>query len=119
VSRLDELRYLINYALRLWPSLRGARWTHAWSGQLAITQDHYPHVHEPHETVLACLGYNGRGVAMGSAMGPELARRIIGGNTAAIDMPITGIRSIPFHALWRPGVAARMFYGRVRDWLGL
>jgi glycine/D-amino acid oxidase-like deaminating enzyme len=119
VSRPEELRYLINYALRLWPSLRGVRWTHAWSGQLAITQDHYPHVHEPHDTVLACLGYNGRGVAMSSAMGPELARRIIGGRTAAFDMPITGIREIPLHALWRPGVAARMFYGRIRDWLGL
>src|SRR5947199_4193696 len=45
----------------LFRSLRDARWTHAWSGQLAVTTDHYPHVHEPYETVLVCLGYNGRG----------------------------------------------------------
>ena len=77
-----ELRYLISYAERLWPEIRGARWTHAWSGQLAITPDHYPHVHEPHESVLVCLGYNGRGVAMSTAMGPQLARRVIGGSGA-------------------------------------
>ena len=42
-----------------------------------------------------------------------------GGATADIDMPITTMREIPFHALWRSAVKARVVYGRVRDWLGL
>jgi glycine/D-amino acid oxidase-like deaminating enzyme len=115
----DELRHLIGYAERLWPEMRGVPWTHAWSGQLAITPDHYPHVHEPDESALVCLGYNGRGVAMSTAMGPQLAKRVIGGATAPIDMPITTLKEIPFHALWRSAVTARVVYGRVRDWLGL
>jgi glycine/D-amino acid oxidase-like deaminating enzyme len=119
VSTPQALRYLTEYAARLWPALRGVRWTHGWSGQLAYTPDHYPHIHEPDENVLVCLGYNGRGVAMSSAMGPELARRAMGGKAASIDMPITTIREIPFHALWRSGVAARVAYGRIRDMLGL
>jgi glycine/D-amino acid oxidase-like deaminating enzyme len=119
ISRPDELKHLTEYAVRLWPALRDARWTHGWSGQLAITTDHYPHIHEPDETVLVCLGYNGRGVAMSTAMGPELARRVIGGHTAEIAMPITGIRKIPFHGLWQSAVNARVAYGRVRDYLGL
>jgi glycine/D-amino acid oxidase-like deaminating enzyme len=116
ISEPGELQYLIDYAERLWPSLRGIRWSHAWSGQLAVTQDHYPHVHEPDESVLVCLGYNGRGVAMSTAMGPQLARRALGGE---IDMPITTLRQIPFHALWRSAVSARIVYGRIRDYLGL
>jgi glycine/D-amino acid oxidase-like deaminating enzyme len=119
VSRPEELRYLIDYAVRLWPALRGVRWTHAWSGQLAITTDHYPHIHEPDETVLVCLGYNGRGVAMSTAMGVELARRAIGGREAEIAMPITGIKQIPLHGLWKSAAEARVMYGRVRDFLGL
>ena len=119
VTAPDALHYLTNYAVRLWPSLRGVRWTHGWSGQLAYTPDHYPHIHEPDENVLVCLGYNGRGVAMSSAMGPELARRVMGGRAAEIAMPITTIREMPFHALWRSGVAARVAYGRIRDMLGL
>jgi glycine/D-amino acid oxidase-like deaminating enzyme len=119
ISEPRELRYLIGYAERLWAEVQGVRWTHAWSGQLAITPDHYPHVHEPDESVLVCLGYNGRGVAMSTAMGPQLARRVIGGRTADIDMPITTMKEIPFHALWRSAVTARVVYGRIRDWLGM
>ena len=110
-----ELGYLVGYACRLWPALRGIGWTHAWSGQLAITRDHYPHVHEPHDDVLVCLGYNGRGVAMSTAMGPQLAKRTLGGAEAEIDMPITGMKPIPFHGLWKSAVAARIAYGRIRD----
>ena len=116
IGEPHELQYLIDYAVRLWPALRDARWTHAWSGQLAITPDHYPHVHEPDESVLVCLGYNGRGVAMSTAMGPQLARRVQGGD---IDMPITTLKEIPFHGLWRSAVKARIVYGRIRDYLGL
>jgi glycine/D-amino acid oxidase-like deaminating enzyme len=119
ISDPAELRHLIFYAERLWPEVHGARWTHAWSGQVAITPDHYPHVHEPDESVLVCLGYNGRGVAMSTAMGPQLARRVIGGRSAEIDMPITTLKEMPFHALWRSAATARVVYGRVRDWLGL
>ncbi|HEX5325583.1 MAG TPA: FAD-binding oxidoreductase, partial [Acetobacteraceae bacterium] len=112
-----ELSHLSGYALRLWPELRGLRWTHAWSGQLAVTPDHYPHVHEPVPGVIACLGYNGRGVAMSTAMGRQLAHRILTGR--AIDMPITTMKAIRFHALWRSAVAARVTYGRIADWLRL
>jgi glycine/D-amino acid oxidase-like deaminating enzyme len=119
ISEPRELQYLIDYAERLWPALRDIRWTHAWSGQLAVTRDHYPHVHVPDESVLVCLGYNGRGVAMSTAMGPQLARRTIGGAAIEIDMPITTLKTIPFQSLWRSAVTARIVYGRIRDYLGL
>ena len=67
--------------------------------------------------MLVCLGYNGRGVAMATAMGPELARRLMGGEAVEINMPITDLRAIPLHGLWRLAVAARITYGRIRDYL--
>jgi glycine/D-amino acid oxidase-like deaminating enzyme len=76
-------------------------------------------VHEPDDGVLVCLGYNGRGVAMSTAMGPQIARRVIGGPGAEIDMPVTTMREIPFHALWRSAVGTRMIYSRIRDCIGL
>jgi glycine/D-amino acid oxidase-like deaminating enzyme len=119
ISGPEGLRYLIDIAQMLWPWLGETKWTHGWSGQIAATPDHYPHVHEPADCVLACLGYNGRGVAMSSRMGPELARRLIGGDKAQFDMPVTTIKTIPFHALWRQAVLARMVYGRIKDSLEL
>lgn len=112
-------RFLVDYTRQLWPQLRDVRFTHGWNGQVAITADYYPHVHEPAEGVIACLGYNGRGVAMATAMGPQLARRVLGGRDAEFDMPITGITEMPFHGFWKLGVAWRVAHGRLRDRLGL
>lgn len=115
----DTLARLVRYAERLWPELRGVDWTHAWNGQLAVTTDHYPHVHEPEPGVLICLGYNGRGVAMATAMGGELARRLTGTPANELNMPLTDLKEIPLHGLWRLGAAARIAYGQVRDAIGL
>jgi glycine/D-amino acid oxidase-like deaminating enzyme len=111
--------YLMRYAERLWPELRGVAWTHGWNGQLAMTKDHYPHLHEPAPGVIAALGYNGRGVAMGTAMGREIARRLTGTAAERLDMPVTSIKPIPFHGFWKLGVLAKVWEGRVRDRLGL
>ena len=117
VANPEQMRFLTRYTHRLWPQLRPFKFTHGWNGQLAVTMDHYPHIHEPAEGVLVCLGYNGRGVAMSTAMGPELARRVMGGKAAEINMPITDLKSIPLQGLWRTAVAARITYGRIRDYL--
>lgn len=114
IAAASDVQWMIDYANRLWPAIRPFKWTHGWSGQLAVTPDHYPHVHEPAPGVLVCVAYNGRGVAMASTMGAQLARRTLGG---AIDMPVTTLKEIPFHALWRGAVSARVLYGRIRDYL--
>ena len=115
----SDVSYFIRYAERLWPQLKGVSWTHGWNSRLAITADHYPHVHEPAENILISLGCNGRGVALSTAMGAQLARRLIGGKDAVIDMPVTGIKPMPMHAFWPVGVTAAVFAGRVRDRLGI
>lgn len=112
----EAVRYLADYAQKLWPALRGAEWTHGWNGQIAITADHYPHLHEPAPGLIAALGYNGRGVAMATAMGGQVARRLLG---QEVDMPVTSIKPVPFHGFWKLGVAARVWQGRVLDRLGL
>jgi glycine/D-amino acid oxidase-like deaminating enzyme len=115
----SAVAYLMRYAIKLWPALRGISWTHGWNSRLAMTADHYPHVHEPGPGVLVYLGCNGRGVALATAMGQQLAQRLIGGEAAGIDMPITTPKPIRFHAFWPVGVRSVVLYGRIRDRLGL
>jgi glycine/D-amino acid oxidase-like deaminating enzyme len=119
ISDPSAVGYLMRYAIRLWPALRGVGWTHGWNSRLAITADHYPHVHEPGSGALIYLGCNGRGVALATAMGLQLARRLIEGEAAEIDMPITALKPIHFHALWPVAVKSAVLYGRIRDRLGL
>lgn len=118
IADVAAIPHLTRYAARLWPMLEGIEWTHAWGGRLAMTRDHYPHVHEPAPGVLICLGYNGRGVAMATAMGAALARRIAHPHEP-FDMPLTAFRPIPLHALWPVAVKAAILSGRVRDFLGI
>ncbi|WP_349434392.1 FAD-binding oxidoreductase [Pararhizobium sp. A13] len=113
------LDYLKLYAERLWPELAAARWTHAWNGQLAITPDHLPHLHEPSEDVLLYLGCNGRGVALATAMGKQMADRLAIGPQAPINLPVSRIQPMRFHAFWPVGVHAAMLWGRLKDRLGL
>ena len=119
VTDRAEYQYLIDYTERLWPQLKGIGWSHFWNGQLAISIDHYPHFHEPAPRVLAALAYNGRGVAMATAMGTQIAARVLGAPAEALEMPLTDLKPIPFHGLWRTAVAGRMAYGRIRESLGL
>src|SRR6266849_8255889 len=119
ISDPSAVNYLTRYAVRLWPTLRGINWTHGWNSRLAMTADHYPHVHEPGPGALVYLGCNGRGVALATSMGQQLAKRLTGGETAEIDMPITSLRPIRFHALWPVAVRSVVLYGRIRDRLGL
>jgi len=119
ISGVAPIRFLTDYATRLWPAFGDMRWTHGWNGQLAMTTDHYPHLHEPAPGVIAALGYNGRGVAMATAMGGQIARRLLGAQAEALDMPLTSIRPIPFHGFWRLAVTAKLWEGRILDRLGI
>jgi glycine/D-amino acid oxidase-like deaminating enzyme len=118
VSDAASIQHLLAYARRLWPMIEGLEWTHVWGGQLAMTTDHYPHIHEPQSGVTACLGYNGRGVAMATVMGALLAARIAG-TGPRFDMPISALHSIPLHGFWRTGVRTAIVRGRFNDWLGI
>ena len=79
-----------------------------------MTADHCPHMHEPGPGGLVYLGCNGRGVALATAMGQQLAKRLIGDETAGIDVPITTVKPIRFHALWPVAAKSVVLYGRIR-----
>jgi glycine/D-amino acid oxidase-like deaminating enzyme len=118
IAKTAAVPHLLDYAHSLWPTLRGVPWTHAWGGRLAMTTDQYPHIHEPSPGVLSCLGYNGRGVALSTAVGVQIAQRLLN-PTAPFDMPISTMRTIPFHRLWPVAVRAAIARGRLTDMLGI
>ena len=118
ISSTAPLSHLLNYAHKLWPALKDVTWTHAWGGRLAMTQDSYSHWHEPAKGVMACLAYNGRGVAMATTMGALVAKRILD-PAAPCDMPITDLKPIPMHGLWPLAVRGAILRGRISDFLGL
>ena len=117
ITQPTEIEPLLRYAPQLWPALKSIRWTHAWGGQLAMTTDHYPHVHEPQPGVLIGLGYNGRGVALATALGAELATPHCRSRTPAC-MPTSPLKPIPLHSFWRTGVQLAIARARAQEMFG-
>lgn len=109
--------WLISDAERVFPQLKGANWAHRWGGNIAITQDHLPHLHEPEKGLLIGLGYNGRGVAMSNVMGKVLAERVSGKAPEFLDFPTTQIAGYPFHRFARLGVGTVARVMRFMDWV--
>jgi glycine/D-amino acid oxidase-like deaminating enzyme len=104
-------------AARFFPQIGAPLWEHRWSGRVALTADHLPHLHEPRPGVLVGLGYNGRGVAMGTVMGKLLADRALGASPAELGWPVTPITPIPLHAWRLPVMTLVVHFKRFQDWL--
>lgn len=100
---------------RLFPDLGDPGWEFFWSGRVALTLDHVPHLHELAPGVHAALGYNGRGVAMATVMGKVLADRVEGTPAAASPFPVTPLRPIPVHGLRRPVLSVAVAWKRLLD----
>jgi glycine/D-amino acid oxidase-like deaminating enzyme len=76
--------------LDVFPELDQARITHSWSGFVAYTFDHAPHLGEQ-DGLFYAMGYCGSGVARSSFFGTKLGHKMLGneeeGRTAFDDMP--------------------------------
>ncbi|MGA2343595.1 MAG: hypothetical protein ABSG29_10425 [Steroidobacteraceae bacterium] len=83
-----------------------------------VTPDFYPRFHHPQPGLYILLGYSGRGLALSSAMGAELASVLAGAPVEGFPLPVSPVRRMPLHRFWRLGVNARVAYGRLLDRLG-
>ena len=87
----------------------------AWNGKVAVTTDHYPHLHELAPGLWAGLGFNGRGVAMATMMGKIMADRALETTDPTYTFPTSPVRSLPLHGLRGIAVTATRAYYRFRD----
>ncbi len=104
---------------KMFPQLGNVPFEYAWGGYVAMTASHLPHLSRLGEGVMSATGFNGRGLALGTAMGKVLADWAAGVPEAALDFPVTPARPLPFHFLRKPAVRSAVVLFRLRDTLGL
>ncbi len=103
-------------ALReIYPQIESPRYEFRWSGYVAVTTDHLPHLHELAPGLHAALGYNGRGVAMATMLGRLVARRAMGIEDPDYEFPASPLQTIPLHRFSQLGVRATVSYLRIKD----
>ncbi|WP_372623539.1 NAD(P)/FAD-dependent oxidoreductase [Falsiroseomonas sp.] len=115
-ERAALFRALRGALARLYPEAARLPIEYRWSGQVALTLDGMPRVHEPAPGLFVGLGYNGRGVAMATLMGEWLAARIHAGREA--PLPRTDIAPIAWHAARKPAIALGIAWAWARDRMG-
>ena len=104
---------------QLFPQLADMKWEYEWGEYIAATADHYPHLHDLGNGIVAGLGYNGRGVALATAMGKVLADWASGMPSRDLVFPVSALRKRPFHSLHRLGVEATVARYKLMDNMGL
>lgn len=114
---LSGFDWLQQDASRVFPQLATACWSHRWGGQIALTQDHLPHLHEPQAGLLVGLGYNGRGVAMSNVLGRVMAERVLGASSESLPFPTTEIRAVNQRWIKMRGLGTAIGLMRFLDWL--
>jgi len=109
--------WLIKDAERIFPQLKGVDWAFRWGGQIAITEDRLPHLHEPQKGLLVGLGYNGRGVAMSHVMGRVMAERVLGADPGSLSFPVTAVTPMRWRGTQMIGKGAAVWMMRLLDGL--
>jgi hypothetical protein len=69
--------------------------------------------------ILAGPGYNGRGVAVATAIGKVMADWALGVPKGVLDFPVSQVQPIPFHRLRKLAVGATVAQYRLLGRLGL
>jgi glycine/D-amino acid oxidase-like deaminating enzyme len=85
-------RWLEHRLRAVFPELRDVPFQHRWVAKGAAALDLLPHLYEPAPGLFAALGFAGRGIAMGTALGSLLARRVQGEPAERLPFPTTTSR---------------------------
>jgi glycine/D-amino acid oxidase-like deaminating enzyme len=77
---------------RLFPQLASVAFEHEWFGWIGMTSDALPRFHRLGRNLYSISGYNGRGIAPGTAFGRDLARLAMGQvQPEELPLPLTDI----------------------------
>lgn len=98
-----------------YPQIPETAFEYVWDGKVAMTTDRLPRYHELAPGIHAGLGYSGRGIAIGTAMGRFLADQALGRYDAELPVPKTPLQTLPMHDLIVPLSRALVLYYRWRD----
>ncbi|TPW27424.1 NAD(P)/FAD-dependent oxidoreductase [Pararhizobium mangrovi] len=109
-----DFKRIVGALHHFFPDLRGKKIDHHWWGRVAMTADSLPHIHRPAPGLIMALGFNGRGVALSSALGTAIGKHLLD-EAHPLPLATSPIRPLPVHALHRWYGTGAITYYRLRD----
>ena len=101
-SRARAIRIAAKRMSKAFPQAGEIEFEYVWDGKVAMTLDRLPRYLEPAPGLFAGMGYNGRGIALATAMGKLLAGRALGTVEDALPLPRSRPGGVPMHGLVAP-----------------
>ena len=108
-------RSLVARLERLLPLVGHVETEHAWSGVICLTRDFLPRVFEVDRGIYFAVGCNGRGLALSTAFGGELAAFLASGDPVALSVPVSRPAPIRGHLAARHLPSVLLPWARLRD----
>lgn len=108
---------LVNAAQARFPFLGEVNVEFAWSGYLAITKSHLPHIFSLAPNCFAPVGCNGRGIAMSTATGKALAELLLHEKPEDCLLPVSQADPFVFHDFRNLGISASVAWNGMLDTL--
>jgi len=97
------------------PQIERPQVEYVWEGIIAMTPERLPRYHELAGGIIAALGYSGRGIALGTAVGRMMAQRTLGTPSQDLALPSLPLKPLPMHDLAVPLARTMSWYFRWRD----
>ncbi|MCM2561630.1 FAD-binding oxidoreductase [Lutimaribacter sp. EGI FJ00015] len=104
-----------NSLAEAFPELGVPEMTHVWSGFIGMNWDRFPRIHKLGPDGWAWVACNGRGVALGTSLGRELARAVTGIDEHELALPVTEPKPFPAHGLVRRVAPAYLAWLKRKD----
>ncbi|NOX70772.1 MAG: FAD-binding oxidoreductase [Gammaproteobacteria bacterium] len=82
--------------VRIFPQLAEVRISHGWSGTVAYTFDHVPHIGQ-HKGLYYAMGYCGSGVGRSTFYGNRIAKKMMGDPQGATALDDLDFKTKPFY----------------------
>lgn len=100
---------------KLFPQVGEFEWDEMWRGWVGVTVNEYPRLLDMKDGRFGAFGYSGRGIALGTLLGRELARHIVGNHPDDLVLPLTAPEPIAWRGVARPLVSSLMTLYRILD----
>lgn len=115
-NRAERLKpYIARRLQKLFPQIGPVTFDHVWNGYVGMTWDYMPRVHKLGPDAYAWAGCNGRGVALGVALGRDLAAAVRGIPEETLALPFCDPAPLPFHSAIRRMAPLMLVQYRHRD----
>lgn len=112
---LDDYGDLKKRVVDVFPDLADVTWDFHWGGRVAMTRSKLPFLQVIDQGLVAGMGYNGRGVGMGSVMGQVLADYALGKEATSLPFPVTTPKTFPFHRFHTLGASIAIKWHAMLD----